>query len=150
MQWIPYVLIWYKIIYLYNTVVCISLEKKQILCSKWASFKRAWHTLTALLCPWPLGSKQISFGSFLKGAVCPCSSKGCKVVHRQTLWKITPSLTSCSFAAYWATETYCTFLETSNLPLFGDKKVRVGQDFLSSNFLVENIPKQGVSLQPTV
>ena len=87
---------------------------------------------------------------FQKSAVRLCSSKDCKVVHRQILWKITPSLTSFSFASHWATETYYIFLKTSNLLLFGDKRARVGQDFKSSNFLAENMPKQRVSLQATV
>ena len=59
--------------------------KKQILCSKWAHFKKAWHILKALSCPCPLGSKLIRFGGFQKGAVCPCSLRGCKVVLCQSL-----------------------------------------------------------------
>ena len=59
--------------------------KKQILCSKWAHFKKTWHILKALSRPCPLGSKLIRFGGFQKGAVCPCSLRGCKVVLCQSL-----------------------------------------------------------------
>jgi len=62
----------------------------------------------------------------------------------QTLWKITPSLTCYSFAAHWATETYCTFFATSKPPVSGAKRVRLEQDFESSKFVVGN------SLQATV
>ena len=34
-----------------NTVLCISLENKWILCSKQAHVKRVWHTLTAFSRP---------------------------------------------------------------------------------------------------
>jgi len=47
--------------------------------------KRAWHILKALSCPCPLSSKEILFIGFQTGAVCPRSSKDCKVVHCQTL-----------------------------------------------------------------
>ena len=43
-------------------------------------------------------------------------------------------------------QTYCNFLETSNLLLFGGKRVRVGQDFKSPNFLVESMYAQTTSV----
>ena len=121
-----------------------------ILPYKMAIFHEEYWPLNVVLHPNPLGSKWRGFGGFQKGAVRLRSSKGYKVVLCQTLWKITPSLTSCSFASHWATEMYCTFLETSKPPLFGAKSVRVEQDFKSSKSLVENIHKRGVSLQATV
>ena len=46
-----------------------------------------------------------------------------------------------NFEALKVTAMYFTFLESSNLPLFGGKRVRMREGFKSSNFLIENMPK---------
>ena len=81
--------------------------KKQILCSKWAHFKKTWRILKALSRPCPLDSKLIRFGGFQNGAVCPCSLRGCKAVLCQSLRmsiyifkKITLTLTSCTLQPF--------------------------------------------------
>ena len=132
------------------TLACKETRHLGILPYKMAIFYKGFWPLNVLLCPYPLDSKWRGFGGFKEGAVRLCSSKGCKVVLHQTLWKKPPNLTCCSFAAHWATETYCIFLETSKPPLFGAKRVRLKQDLESSKSLVGNMPKWLVSLQATV
>ena len=99
-------------------------SKKQILCSKQASFQRAWHVLKALTRLIPLGSKDILFGGFKRGAYIPEAQRTAKFWLVKVwkcpsiLWnKQTPNLTSHNFEALWATLTSSNFLNAFNVTL---------------------------------
>ena len=110
---------------------------------KLAIFEWGFWAIIALLFPWTPGSKQCEIGGFQKGITCPCASRSCNFVGCQTfsknyiflfvyhivirkqhhLWtpdfSSSKTLIATNFAAPWGIWTSNTFLEASNLTMFG-------------------------------